>query len=116
MGTGPGSLKPARAQSMTAPHSALQAYSQTAEGRQYLRDHVTRDDDEQGTYQLVAPHSYTVVAVDDEYVTLRNPWGHNKPADGYQPPAGDRPDGLIRITREEYEQHFNCTDIGSTPR
>ena len=59
---------------------------------------------------------YTVVAVDDEYVTLRNPWGHNKPADGYQPPAGDRPDGLIRITREEYEQHFNCADIGSTPR
>ena len=74
------------------------------------------DADEQGTYRIAKEHVYTVVAVDDEYVTLRNPWGHNKPADGYQPPAGDRPDGLIRITREEYEQHFNCTDIGSTPR
>ena len=74
------------------------------------------DADEQGTYRIAKEHVYTVVAVDDGYVTLRNPWGHNKPADGYQPPAGDRPDGLIRITREEYEQRFNCTDIGSTPR
>ena len=110
MGTGPGSLKPARAQSMTAPHSALQAYSQTAEGRQYLRDHVTRDDDEQGTYQLVAPHSYTVVAVDDEYVTLRNPHGFNLVGKSTTYSVS-----VIAITREEHERNFHRTDIGQTP-
>ena len=47
MGTGPGSLKPARAQSTTAPYSALQAYSQTAEGRQYLRDQIEWDEEKQ---------------------------------------------------------------------
>lgn len=110
MGTGPGSLKPARAQSTTAPYSALQAYSQTAEGQQYLRDHVTRDDDEQGTYQLVAPHSYTVVAVDDEYVTLRNPHGFNLVGN-----STTYSGSVIAITREEHERNFHRTDIGQTP-
>ena len=51
---------------------------------------------------------YTVVDVDDDYVTLKNPWGYNKDqADGQ---SGN---GLIQITREDYEKYFNRTDIGS---
>ena len=52
-------------------------------------------------------HAYTVVDIDDEYVTLRNPWGGN------ETPNDDWKDGgLIRITREDYEKHFARTDIG----
>ena len=41
-------------------------------------------------------HAYTVVDIDDEYVTLRNPWGGN------ETPNDDWKDGgLIRITRED---------------
>ena len=55
-------------------------------------------------------HAYTVVDIDDEYVTLRNPWGGN------ETPNDDWKDGgLIRITREDYEKHFARTDIGQVP-
>lgn len=110
MGTGPGSLKPARAQSTTAPYSALQAYSQTAEGRQYLRDHVTRDDDEQGTYQLAAPHSCTVVAIEDEHVTLHNPHGFNLAGN-----STTYSGSVIVITRKEYERNFHRTNFDQAP-
>ena len=64
--------------------------------------------DAQGNYKLVKGHVYTVVDVDDDYVTLKNPWGYNKDqADGQ---SGN---GLIQITREDYEKYFNRTDIGS---
>ena len=55
-------------------------------------------------------HSYTVEAIDDNYVTLRNPWGNNKHPDGAAEPGG-----LIRITREDYEKYFARTDISPIP-
>ena len=55
-------------------------------------------------------HAYTVVDIDDEYVTLRNPWGGND-----TPNDGRKDGGLIRITREDYEKHFARTDIGQVP-
>ncbi|SDN32659.1 C2 family cysteine protease [Actinomyces ruminicola] len=64
--------------------------------------------DRTGDYQIVEGHAYTVIAIDDEYVTLRNPWAHNNTADG----SDAEDDGIIRITREDYEKYFNRTDIG----
>ena len=78
--------------------------------------------DEEGEYRLVggdydhdsetekSSHAYTVVDIDDEYVTLRNPWGEND-----TPNDGRKGGGLIRITREDYEKHFARTDIGQVP-
>ena len=75
--------------------------------------------DEEGKYRLVGgdydqdpetdkqAHAYTVVDVDDEYVTLRNPWGIND-----TPNDGRKAGGLIRVTREDYEKHFAHTSIG----
>lgn len=75
--------------------------------------------DEEGKYRLVGgdydqdpetdkqAYAYTVVDVDDEYVTLRNPWGIND-----TPDDGRKGGGLIRITREDYEKHFAHTSIG----
>lgn len=64
--------------------------------------------DAQGNYKLVKGHVYTVVDVDDDYVTLKNPWGYNK-----DQADGQSDNGLIQITREDYEKYFNRTDIGS---
>lgn len=81
-----------------------------------------KETDQEGTYRIVGGdydgrpttpeigHSYTVVAVDDEGVTLRNPWGHNDNADPNLPQADH--DGLIRISRADYEKYFPRTDIG----
>lgn len=55
-------------------------------------------------------HSYTVEAIDDNYVTLRNPWGNNKHPDG-----APEPGGLIRITREDYEKYFAWTFVSPIP-
>ena len=55
-------------------------------------------------------HSYTVEAIDDNYVTLRNPWGMN-----IDPNNKAEPGGLIRITREDYEKYFARTDISPIP-
>ncbi|TFH50988.1 cysteine protease [Actinomyces viscosus] len=55
-------------------------------------------------------HAYTVVAVDDQYVTLRNPWGMNP-----TPEAEHADNGLIRISREDYERYFSQTSIGEDP-
>lgn len=71
-------------------------------------DAAIDDRDRTGAYQIVDRHVYTVVAIDDEYVTLRNPWAHNNMSDGSN--AGD--DGIIRVTREDYEKYFASTDIG----
>ncbi|RAX20182.1 cysteine protease [Actinomyces sp. Z5] len=64
--------------------------------------------DRSGDYQIAEGHAYTVIAIDDKYVTLRNPWAHNNLANGSD--AGD--DGIIRITSEDYEKYFARTDIG----
>lgn len=76
--------------------------------------------DRQGNYRLVGGdyfgkgendgHAYTVVDIDDDYVTLKNPWGHN---DAEIKANNQNNNGLIRITREDYEKYFNRTDIGS---
>ncbi|TFH50816.1 cysteine protease [Actinomyces viscosus] len=55
-------------------------------------------------------HSYTVEGIDDNYVTLRNPWGNNKHPDNVAEPGG-----LIRITREDYEKYFARTGISPVP-
>ena len=55
-------------------------------------------------------HSYTVEAIDDNYVILRNPWGMNT-----DPNNVAEPGGLIRITREDYEKYFARTDISPIP-
>ena len=77
--------------------------------------------DKEGDYRLVGGdydhdpktevenHVYTVVDIDDNYVTLRNPWGDN------DIPTGREEGGLIRITREDYEKHFAYTGIGEAP-
>ncbi|WP_103062410.1 C2 family cysteine protease [Actinomyces qiguomingii] len=64
--------------------------------------------DRTGDYRIVEGHAYTVIAIDEKYVTLRNPWAHNNTADG----SDAEDDGIIRITREDYEKYFNRTDIG----
>lgn len=72
-------------------------------------DGEVEDTDESGMYNIASPHVYTVVEIDDKYVTLRNPWGANLKSgttDQYET------QGLIRITREEYEKRFYRTDIG----
>lgn len=89
-----------------------------------------RPPDQEGTHRIVgddydhnpktdkSSHSYTVVTVDDDYVTLRNPWGRNDTTDDYNRPiviGRDNDHGLIRITRADYEKYFNHTDIGETP-
>ncbi|WP_158247617.1 cysteine protease [Actinomyces qiguomingii] len=81
-------------------------------------DTAINNKDRTGDYRIVGGdyfgdgesqgHAYTVIAIDDEYVTLRNPWAHNDTADGSA--SGD--DGIIRISREDYEKYFGRTDIG----
>jgi len=76
--------------------------------------------DKEGNYRLVGGnyrgngknfgHEYTVVDIDDDYVTLKNPWGRN---DAEIKANNQNNNGLIRITREDYERYFNRTDIGS---
>lgn len=68
--------------------------------------------DRQGNYRLVGGdyfgkgendgHAYTVVDIDDDYVTLKNPWGHNDAEYEGDSQSGS---GLIRITREDYEKY-----------
>ena len=53
---------------------------------------------------------YTVESIDDEYVTLINPWGNNPDASDNHVGSG----GRIRITREEYATYFPSTDVGRT--
>ncbi|WKR20322.1 cysteine protease [Actinomyces israelii] len=84
-----------------------------------------KETDQEGTYRIVGSdydhdpttpesgHQYTIVAVDDEGVTLRNPWGHNDNADPNLPRADN--DGLIRISRADYEKYFSHTTIGEAP-
>ena len=67
-------------------------------------------EDQGGDYRIADNHAYTVESIDDEYVTLINPWGNN-------PDAGDNhvgSGGRIRITREEYATYFPSTDVGRT--
>ncbi|RJF40174.1 cysteine protease, partial [Actinomyces sp. 2119] len=65
--------------------------------------------DSRGDYPVVHDHVYTVVSVDDEYVTLYNPWAHNDAT------GGGESGGLIRMTREDYERCFPDTHIGEIP-
>ncbi|RAX24429.1 cysteine protease [Actinomyces sp. Z5] len=77
--------------------------------------------DEEGQYRIVGgdyrgegerlPHAYTVVAIDDETVTLYNPWAHNDTAGDYSAPPGDLGDGYIQISRKDYEKYFDTTTI-----
>lgn len=65
------------------------------------------DTDAEGRYQIVDGHTYAVIDIDDQYVTLYNPWGENKDS------SGDRiHGGKIRITRNDYQTYFNETHIG----
>ncbi|RAX19085.1 cysteine protease [Actinomyces sp. Z3] len=93
------------------------------EGRKSWRPDVEpgAEPDEEGQYRIVGgeydepgertAHAYTVVAIDDETVTLYNPWGENHPAEDYSTPPGDLGDGYIRISREDYEKYFDVTTI-----
>lgn len=67
-------------------------------------------DDEQGTYQLAAPHSCTVVAIADEHVTLHNPHGFNLAGN-----STTYSGSVIVITRKEYERNFHRTNFGQVP-
>ena len=67
-------------------------------------------EDQGGSYQIVGNHVYTVESIDDEYVTLINPWGNNPDASDNHVGSG----GRIRITREEYATYFPSTDVGRT--
>ncbi|WP_103062507.1 hypothetical protein [Actinomyces qiguomingii] len=81
-------------------------------------DTAIDDRDRTGDYRIVGGdyfgdgesggHAYVVVAIDEKYVTLRSPWGHNDTADG----SASEDDGIIRITREDFEKYFQHTDIG----
>ena len=65
------------------------------------------DTDAEGKYQIVDGHEYAVIDIDDQYVTLYNPWGVNDYS------SGDRINGgKIRITRNDYQTYFNETHIG----
>ncbi|RJF40171.1 cysteine protease [Actinomyces sp. 2119] len=55
-------------------------------------------------------HAYTVVAVDEEHVTLYNPWDTNPDENGKNTGGG-----TIQISREDYERYFARTDIGQAP-
>ena len=75
-------------------------------------------------------HGYSVVEMNEDTVTLRNPWANNKKAgdDGFGHDAdgdhkikesdgenhGDRIEGtgVIRISRKDYEKFFETTEIG----
>ncbi|MBE6482827.1 MAG: cysteine protease [Actinomyces ruminicola] len=93
------------------------------EGKQSWRQDVEpgAEPDEEGQYRIVggdyggegkqSAHAYTVVAIDEETVTLYNPWGHNDTAEGYFAPSEDLPDGYIRISRADYEKYFDITTI-----
>ena len=67
-------------------------------------------EDQGGDYRIADNHAYTVESIDDEYVTLINPWGNNLDASGNHVGSG----GRIRITREEYATYFPSTDVGRT--
>ena len=67
-------------------------------------------DDEQGTYQLAAPHSCTVVAIEDEHVTLHNPHGFNLAGN-----STTYSGSVIVITRKEYERNFHRTNFDQAP-
>jgi len=45
---------------------------------------------ETGKHKIVGHHSYTVVGIDDKYVTLLNPWGKNDTSNGYNHPLSDK--------------------------
>lgn len=67
-------------------------------------------EDQGGGYRIAGDHVYTVESIDDEYVTLINPWGNNPDASDTHVGSG----GRIRITREEYATYFPSTDVGRT--
>ncbi len=93
------------------------------EGKRAWRPDVVpgAEPDEEGQYRIVggdyrgqgraSAHAYTVVAIDDETVTLYNPWGRNHTAGDYSTPSGDLKDGYIRISRADYEKFFGKTTI-----
>ncbi|WP_158247592.1 C2 family cysteine protease [Actinomyces qiguomingii] len=93
------------------------------EGKRAWRPDVVpgAEPDEEGQYRIVggdydgqgerSAHAYTVVAIDDETVTLYNPWGTNHTVEDYSAPPGDLRDGYIRISRADYEKYFDVTTI-----
>ncbi|SDN77581.1 Calpain family cysteine protease [Actinomyces ruminicola] len=93
------------------------------EGKRSWKQGVTpgTEPDEEGQYRIVggdyrgqgrtSAHAYTVVAIDDETVTLYNPWGRNDTAGDYSTPSGDLKDGYIQISRADYEKFFGKTTI-----
>ncbi|RAX24549.1 MULTISPECIES: C2 family cysteine protease [unclassified Actinomyces] len=93
------------------------------EGKRSWRPDVTpgAEPDEEGQYRVVggdyegegkrSAHAYTVVAIDDETVTLYNPWDRNDAASDYSTPPEDLGDGYMRISREDYEKYFDATTI-----
>lgn len=54
---------------------------------------------------IVRNHAYTVEAMDDDYVYLRNPWGPNNSADR-------SPSGLIRLTWTQFRDTFVTVSVG----
>ncbi len=56
---------------------------------------------------LIAGHVYTIMKVDADSVTVRNPWGIRKPAKGGNFPVRDeRDDGCIMLKRDEFIKRF----------
>lgn len=74
------------------------------------RDKTVDDTDAEGNYRIADGHTYAVVAIDSQYVTLLDPRDYNKNSSGKAVPGG-----LIRITRADYQTYFNETHIGQIP-
>lgn len=59
------------------------------------------------TCRIAARHSYTVVSVDPESVTLRNPWGF------FEPQGDNVNDGIFKLSWEDFTRFFirvsSCT-------
>ncbi|MDR1712165.1 MAG: hypothetical protein LBR58_10000 [Propionibacteriaceae bacterium] len=56
--------------------------------------------------QVHGAHAYAVVGVGEDWVEVRNPWGHN------QNNTYPYPSDTIRMSREEYERAFYRTAVG----
>ncbi|MGO3796526.1 MAG: hypothetical protein ACTJGR_05330 [Pauljensenia sp.] len=61
--------------------------------------------------KLSGSHAYMVVSANDDGITLRNPWGYNKPAQGSMPL-----DGTFTISWDDFETYYGSVSMGGDYR
>ena len=69
------------------------------------------------TITIEAAHAYTVIAADDDGITISNPWGYNNEADGSGNTSNNEPQagGTFRMSWDNYRRCFMSYTYGRIP-